>query len=45
VDAVYARRGWDSNGVPTRKTVERLGLDSPEVLELLEPYWRSGERA
>jgi len=25
--------------------VERLGLDSPEVLDLLEPYWRSGRRA
>jgi len=24
--------------------VERLGLDSPEVLDLLEPYWRSGRR-
>jgi len=45
VDAVYARRGWDRNGVPTKETVERLGLDSPEVLDLLEPYWRSGRRA
>jgi len=45
VDAVYARRGWDRNGVPTKETVERLGLGSPEVLELLEPYWRSGRRA
>lgn len=41
VDAVYARRGWDKNGVPTRATVERLGLDSPDVLEVLEPYWES----
>ena len=45
VDAVYARRGWDRNGVPTKETVERLGLDSPEVLDLLGPYWRSGRRA
>jgi aldehyde:ferredoxin oxidoreductase len=45
VDAVYARRGWDRNGVPTRETVERLGLDSPEVLEVLDPYWRSAEKA
>jgi aldehyde:ferredoxin oxidoreductase len=45
VDAVYARRGWDRNGVPTKETVERLGLGSPEVLELLEPCWRSAGRA
>jgi hypothetical protein len=42
---VYARRGWDTNGVPARKTVERLGLDSPDVLDLLEPYWRSSGKA
>jgi len=45
VDAVYARRGWDRNGVPTKETVERLGLDSPEVLEVLEPYWKSAGKA
>ena len=45
VDAVYARRGWDRNGVPARETVERLGLDSPEVLEVLEPYWKSSGKA
>jgi len=31
--------------VPTKGTVERLGLDSPEVLEVLEPYWKSAGRA
>ncbi|MDD2453857.1 MAG: aldehyde ferredoxin oxidoreductase C-terminal domain-containing protein, partial [Synergistaceae bacterium] len=45
VDAVYARRGWDRNGVPTKETVERLGLDSPEVLKVLEPYWKSAGKA
>jgi len=34
-DAVYKRRGWNSNGVPTMDTVTRLGIDFPEVLELL----------
>jgi len=34
-DAVYARRGWTEDGIPTVKTVERLGIDFPEVLELL----------
>ncbi len=36
VDAVYLRRGWTENGIPTVETVKRLGLDFPEVMELLE---------
>jgi aldehyde:ferredoxin oxidoreductase len=35
-DAVYKRRGWSPDGVPTLKTVQRLGIDFPEVLELLK---------
>ncbi len=35
-DAVYARRGWTPNGIPTVATVTRLGIDFPEVLELLK---------
>ncbi len=35
-DAVYKRRGWTNNGIPTIKTVKRLGIDFPEVLELLK---------
>jgi len=35
-DAVYARRGWDENGVPTPETLRRLGIDLPEVMELVE---------
>ncbi len=34
-DAVYKRRGWTSNGIPTIDTVTRLGIDFPEDLELL----------
>jgi aldehyde:ferredoxin oxidoreductase len=34
-DAVYRRRGWDSNGVPTIEKVEALGIDFPDVIELL----------
>lgn len=34
-DAVYKRRGWTSDGVPTVATVKRLGIDFPEVLEVL----------
>jgi len=35
-DAVYARRGWTANGIPTLETVKRLGIDYPEVLEVLQ---------
>ena len=34
-DAVYKRRGWTSNGIPTVDTVKRLGIDFPEVLAVL----------
>jgi aldehyde:ferredoxin oxidoreductase len=36
MDAVYKRRGWDANGVPTLETLQRLGLDAlPELVELV----------
>jgi aldehyde:ferredoxin oxidoreductase len=34
-DAVYQRRGWTDNGIPTVDTVRRLGIDFPEVLAVL----------
>ena len=34
-DAVYKRRGWTQDGIPTIETVKRLGIDFPEVLEVL----------
>lgn len=34
-DAVYLRRGWTRGGIPTLATVKRLGIDFPEVVELL----------
>ncbi|MCK5311710.1 MAG: aldehyde:ferredoxin oxidoreductase [Desulfobacteraceae bacterium] len=36
VDAVYTRRGWTENGIPTVETVKRLGIDFPEIMELLK---------
>jgi aldehyde:ferredoxin oxidoreductase len=36
IDAVYERRGWTQNGIPTVKTVKRLGIDFPAVLEILK---------
>ena len=35
-DAVYERRGWTSEGIPTVETVKRLGIDFEEVLEILK---------
>jgi len=34
-DAVYQRRGWSKNGVPTVEKVKSLGIDFPDVLELI----------
>ncbi len=36
VDAVYKRRGWDKNSIPTPEKLEELGIDLPEVLEVVE---------
>jgi aldehyde:ferredoxin oxidoreductase len=35
-DAVYKRRGWTKDGIPTVETVKRLGIDFPEVIEVLK---------
>ncbi len=37
-DAVYRRRGWNNNGIPTLATVKRLGIDFPEVVDLLKQH-------
>jgi aldehyde:ferredoxin oxidoreductase len=37
INAVYSRRGWDQNGIPTLETLQRLGLDAiPELVELVK---------
>lgn len=38
LDAVYQRRGWNKNGVPTLDHIKRLGIDFPEVLEVIKPH-------
>jgi aldehyde:ferredoxin oxidoreductase len=38
IDAVYKRRGWDSNGIPTLETVRALGIDFPDVVRLIEEH-------
>ncbi len=35
-DAVYKRRGWTADGIPTLETVRRLKIDFPEVLAVLK---------
>ncbi|GAP14555.1 aldehyde:ferredoxin oxidoreductase [Longilinea arvoryzae] len=35
IDAVYQRRGWSKNGIPTLDTVRRLGIDFPDVVALI----------
>jgi aldehyde:ferredoxin oxidoreductase len=37
-DAVYERRGWTNDGIPTLDTVRRLGIDLPDVLEVLKAH-------
>jgi aldehyde:ferredoxin oxidoreductase len=34
-DAVYKRRGWTPNGVPTLEKAKALGIDFPDVIDLL----------
>ena len=34
-EVVYKRRGWGTDGIPTRARLEELGIDIPEVLTLL----------
>lgn len=38
VDAVYKRRGWTNNGIPKLETLQKLGIDFPEVVEVVKPY-------
>jgi aldehyde:ferredoxin oxidoreductase len=37
-DAVYKRRGWTPDGIPTAETVKRLDIDFTEVVDLLKSH-------
>ena len=37
LDAVYERRGWNKNGVPKIEHLVKLGMDLPELLEVVTP--------
>jgi aldehyde:ferredoxin oxidoreductase len=36
-DAVYKRRGWNNNGIPTIEHLTKIGMDFPEVIEVVAP--------
>jgi len=38
MDAVYARRGWTPNGIPTIAKLQDLGVDLPEVMAVVQPH-------
>ncbi|HVN58613.1 MAG TPA: aldehyde ferredoxin oxidoreductase C-terminal domain-containing protein [Bacteroidales bacterium] len=38
LDAVYLRRGWNSNGVPRIEFLEKIGMDLPELIEVVKRY-------
>jgi aldehyde:ferredoxin oxidoreductase len=37
-DAVYERRGWTSDAVPKLETLQKLGIDFPEIVAVVEKY-------
>lgn len=38
MDTVYKRKGWSDQGVPTIKKLKELGMDFPEVIEVVKRY-------
>ncbi len=36
LDAVYKRRGWNNNGVPTIEHLQKIGMDLPELIEVIK---------
>ena len=38
IDAVYLRRGWTNDGVPKIEHLKDLGMDLPELIEVVKPH-------
>ncbi len=38
LDAVYQRRGWNKNGVPEIKFLKKIGMDLPELIDVVKNY-------
>ena len=36
LDAVYHRRGWDKNSIPTVEHLKQLKMDLPELVDVVE---------
>jgi aldehyde:ferredoxin oxidoreductase len=36
LDAVYKRRGWDNNSIPSIFKLTELGIDLPEIIEVID---------
>ncbi len=45
LDAVYLRRGWTKDGIPTLEHLKDLGMDLPEVVEVVAPHLSNGKPA
>ena len=49
VDAAYERRGWTPNGIPKLEKLIEIGMDLPELVQVVRPYlkeegyWPAGE--
>jgi aldehyde:ferredoxin oxidoreductase len=37
-DAVYKRRGWNNNGVPTTGFLQKIGMDLPEIIDVVKNF-------
>ena len=37
INAVYPKRGWTMNGVPTIEHLKKIGMDLPELIEIVAP--------
>ena len=44
-DAVYHRRGWTPNGVPTPQKMKQLGMDDPKMLKMIQKKIDEDEKA
>ena len=38
LNAVYKRRGWNNNGVPKIEFLKKIGMDLPEVIDVVKNY-------
>jgi len=43
LDAVYKRRGWDMESIPTEEKLRELGMDLPDVLEVVRRAQRQNQ--